>query len=147
MQLVILFDFGGHFMEMRNCRKCNKVFVFIRTPICSDCEKSEEAIFETVRTYIKENPLKKIEEVAMETDVSVKRINKYIREGRIDVVNSKAISVSCESCGVPMKKGRYCSKCTMLVKSQMDQLFADNKNPELVKKNTSAPKMHHKKNL
>lgn len=96
--------------SMRNCPKCGNVFTYIRNPICKDCQEKEDEIFEIVRKYIKENPDKTITEVAEATDVTPKKIMKFIKDGKIDV-SSSSIRASCEACGKPILAGRYCDSC------------------------------------
>jgi NMD protein affecting ribosome stability and mRNA decay len=100
-------------MEAMNCPRCGKVFVRIIESVCNDCVKKEEAIFDMVRDYIKENPNKTVKEVAEECDVSVKRILKYIRDGRIDSSKGMHGEITCSNCGKPILTGRMCEKCVL----------------------------------
>ncbi len=119
--------------SMRNCPKCGNVFTYIKTPICPDCQEKEEQIFETVRRFLKDNPNKTLQEVADETEVSVKKILKYIREGRIDLGDS-TITFPCENCGKPINRGNYCPDCAKKIKSKFSNNFAKPMAPEPPKK-------------
>jgi NMD protein affecting ribosome stability and mRNA decay len=100
-------------MEALNCPRCGKVFVKITDPICKDCVKAEEEIFDKVRDYIKENPDKNIKEVAEICEVTVKRILTYIRDGRIDASGGMRGDITCSKCGKPIITGRMCEKCIL----------------------------------
>ncbi len=109
--------------SMRNCPKCGNVFTYIKTPICPDCQEKEEQIFETVRRYLKDNPNKTLQEVADETEVSIKKILKYIKEGRIDIGDS-TITFPCENCGKEINKGKYCPECAKKIQNKFSNNFS-----------------------
>ncbi len=109
--------------SMRNCPKCGNVFTFVKTPICPQCQEEEEQIFETVRRYLKDNPNKTLQEVSDETEVSVKKILKYIKEGRIDIGDS-TITFPCENCGKEINRGKYCGECAKKLKNKFNSSFA-----------------------
>ncbi len=110
--------------SMRNCPKCGNVFTFIRNPICPDCQEIEDQIFETVRRYLKDNGDKTLEEVAEATEVSVKKILKYIKEGKIDIAGNDNISYGCENCGKPISVGAYCPSCANKIKNKFNNNFS-----------------------
>ncbi len=110
--------------SMRNCPKCGNVFTFIRNPICPDCQAKEDEIFESVRFYIKENPDKTLVEVSEATDVSTKKILKYIKEGKIELSSNEGIEFACENCGKPISVGRYCINCANKIKNKFDANFS-----------------------
>ncbi len=110
--------------SMRNCPKCGNVFTFVRNPICPECQAKEDEIFESVRFYIKENGSKSIEEVAEATEVSVKKILNYIREGKIELSSNEGIQLACENCGKPISVGRYCAICASKIKNKFDANFS-----------------------
>ncbi len=88
-----------------------------------DKEKRETNV-ETVRRHIKDNGDQTLEEVAEATEVSVKKILKYIKEGRIEVSDNSSMSYECESCGKPIYKGRYCSICAKKIQNKFSNSFA-----------------------
>jgi flagellar operon protein (TIGR03826 family) len=109
-------------MQAGNCPRCGKVFVRIREPICEKCIKEEEENFEKVRTYLKEYPNRSIHDVSLETEVPVKRILKYIQEGRIEATQGMADDVRCGKCGKPLVKGRMCEACAVELNKQVVEM-------------------------
>jgi predicted amidophosphoribosyltransferase len=105
-----------------NCPRCGKVFVRIREPICEACIKEEEAIFERVRDFVKENPNMTVKEVSEECDVTVKRIMGYIRDGKIDASGGMRDDVTCSKCGKPIIGGRMCEKCVLETNFQISDM-------------------------
>ena len=112
-------------MEMTNCPRCGKVFNrTTATPICKECEKAEEGVFESVRSYLEENPNVSMAELAEATGVTPKKILRYIKEGRIEISkDSGGIDLRCSQCGKPIKKGRYCDQCVISINQEVGELF------------------------
>jgi len=115
-------------MEAKNCPRCGKVFVKIREPICDQCVKEEEQIFEKVREFVRENPDLSIKEVSDACDVQVKRILQYIRDGRLEASVGIQSEVACSKCGKPIKSGRMCEQCVLSVNFQVNDMKEASRN-------------------
>lgn len=98
-------------MQVRNCPQCGKIFTFIRTNLCPECQKQDEENFKIVRKYISQNPGVDIEVVSENTGISEEKILKYLREGRIVSGVATQIKLECELCGTFISGGRYCTSC------------------------------------
>lgn len=121
-------------LNVRNCPKCGRIFTFAGNPICPRCQEEEEEVFETVRRYIKDNGNESIEQVAEATGVTVKKILRYIKAGKIELVGCDGgIQYPCERCGKLISKGSYCSSCTNKIKDSLNSNF---KKPVEEKKKT-----------
>ncbi|MDR1062170.1 MAG: MerR family transcriptional regulator [Clostridiales bacterium] len=99
--------------ELKNCRKCNRIFSYITgPPICPNCQKEEEEIFEKVSMYIREHQDVPLTVVSKELDVSYEKILKYVREGRLQIKEPDgSILTFCEKCGKEIPSGRFCKSC------------------------------------
>jgi flagellar operon protein (TIGR03826 family) len=106
-------------MTATNCPRCGRVFTKIKSPVCPACVKEDDKVFEVVREYVKENPDQSINEVSEQTEVPVKRIIQYIRDGRLEVSSGISADVGCAQCGKPIVSGRYCSKCALNIKTDL----------------------------
>ena len=111
-------------MEARNCPRCGKIFSFSSKPICPNCEKAEEEIFQRVRAFLEENPSQSLAEVAVSTQVSPRKILGYVQEGRLMVTDGMRQDVVCESCGKPILQGRYCDKCVIQLNQKITDVFS-----------------------
>ncbi len=125
-------------MEFRNCPRCGKIFVFVKQNICNDCIIEEEKIFEKVKKYIKENENATIVEVAKNTEVSERKILKYLKEGRLEIVQNIDTNYKCKNCGKKILTGNFCNDCLL-------EIFQENKenlekNNDI--KNKNGIKMH-----
>lgn len=99
--------------ELRNCKRCNKVFSYIGgLPICPSCTKEDEQIFDKVSLYIRDNPGVPLTVVSNELDISYDRLMKYVKEGRLQIRSANGGFIRfCEKCGAVVTSGRFCDDC------------------------------------
>lgn len=99
-------------MEIRNCKECGRLFNYLSgRPICPDCKQKLEDKFMEVKNYIREHRGATIAEVAEVNEVDTKQIKMWIREERLSLTDDSAITIECESCGAPIRTGRFCKEC------------------------------------
>ena len=130
-------------MEVKVCRNCKKIFQYVAGPeICLQCRQEEEELFQKVKAYLREHPGANTYEVTQETGVSPTLIEKFLRQGRLEVAPESALALGCERCGKKIKTGRYCSDCTNEVTNQLNEvkrmLVASNKEGQ-----DSSPRMRY----
>jgi hypothetical protein len=91
------------------------MFVRLNSPICKDCVKDDEAAFQKLREHLNENPGQGIAVVSKETGVSMKKILKYIQEGRIEMTSGIAADnpLNCTRCGANITVGTLCEECRL----------------------------------
>jgi hypothetical protein len=72
--------------EVKNCKKCNMVFsTNDGARLCKKCQTKEDEIFRSVRDYLYDNPRTNIYDLSVKFNISVQRIQEYIRNERIEV--------------------------------------------------------------
>jgi flagellar operon protein (TIGR03826 family) len=99
-------------MNVRNCRKCGKLFNYITgMPICPACKEEAEAKFQEVKKYIREHRAADIKEVSEACEVETTQIQQWIREERLEFTSDSPVKLPCEKCGVMIQSGKYCAKC------------------------------------
>ena len=99
-------------MEIVSCKECGKLFNFIRGQrVCPACSRKLEDKFMEVKKYVREHPNVDVKELSEEMDVSVRQINRWVREERLVFSDDSPVGLPCESCGVTIKTGRFCDKC------------------------------------
>ena len=99
-------------MNVRNCRKCGKLFNYVTgLPICPACKDKAEESFQAVKKFIRENPKADIREVAQACEVETSQIQQWIREERLEFTEDSPIKLPCENCGTMIRAGKYCDKC------------------------------------
>lgn len=113
-------------MEVRNCRKCRRLFNYIGGKnICPACKDELERTFIQVREYIRNNPGNSLQNIADDNEVDIQQIRDWIREGRLEVSKASGIEITCEKCGAKILKGRFCDKCIQKVADGLDGLVKE----------------------
>lgn len=113
-------------MDVRVCRSCKKMFQHVAGPdICPRCKQKEEDMFVVVKDYLRENPGASMVQVSTETDVPASLIEKFLRQGRLEVTPDSPIGLTCEICGRKISSGRYCSECNNSLKNELHQVRKD----------------------
>jgi len=106
--------------EIRNCRRCKRIFMYTTGPqLCDACKKQEEEDFEKVRKFLREFPGATIQEVSSATGVSAQLIYRFLKEGRLEVAENSPIALLCENCGVRITSGRFCVNCSKKLANEM----------------------------
>lgn len=133
-------------MDFSNCPRCGKLFQRFASPICDSCIKSEDEDFLRIKEYINDNPGSSMAIVADGTGVSLKRILKYLKEGRLELAEGSVGELACERCDVPITTGKYCKKCQAALSAEMNELLRKD-SPEAKKPapSSSGIKMHYRK--
>lgn len=109
-------------MNIRNCRACGRIFnYFSGVPICPACKESQEAKFQEVKEYIRAHRGASIPEVSEACDVDPAQIRQWLRDDRLEVTEDSTMLLDCESCGAPIRSGKFCEKC----KNNMTRSFND----------------------
>lgn len=107
-------------MDLRNCPKCGKLFVYRHRNLCPECLKKDEKAFDRVREFLNDNPHASLEEVSNATEVSTKNVLEYLKEGRLMLRNDNVnILLNCEICKEPILSGRLCEKCSNKFKKRV----------------------------
>lgn len=111
--------------HIANCPRCGKIFAKVLTEVCRNCVKEIELEYEKCVEYLRENRGATIYEVSDATEVSVRQITKFIREGRISLMNAPNLGYPCESCGEPIRQGNLCDDCRARFVKQAQRLQED----------------------
>lgn len=99
-------------MNVRNCRKCGKIFNYLSGPtVCPQCKEKSEEKFQEVKKFVQENHGSGIHEISQRCEVDVSQIQGWIREERLFFAADSPIGIECENCGTMIKTGRFCEKC------------------------------------
>ncbi|MEB3102338.1 TIGR03826 family flagellar region protein [Paenibacillaceae bacterium T2] len=98
-------------MNIANCPRCGRIFAPGLKDVCSACAKEVEQQYERCVQYLRDNRGATITEVSENTEVPIKQITKFIREGRISLVNAPNMSYPCDVCGILIREGNMCETC------------------------------------
>lgn len=98
-------------MNLDNCPRCGKLFAKNFRDVCPVCMRDLDKEYELCSNYLREFKGAIITELSDQTGVSIKQITKFIREGRISMVNAPNLSYPCESCGTLIRENHICDSC------------------------------------
>lgn len=106
-------------MNVRNCRKCGRIFNYVVGPImCPRCMEEQEQVFQMVKEYVSTHYGADIAEVSRECDVEPSQIRQWIREERLQFADDSPIRIPCEKCGAMIRSGRFCDQCRASMTSE-----------------------------
>ena len=72
--------------EVKNCKKCNMIFsTNDGSLLCKKCQTQEENTFKMIRDYLYDNPGTNVRDLSIKFNISIRRIEEYIRNGRFDI--------------------------------------------------------------
>ena len=131
-------------MNIKNCRKCGKLFNYITGPyICPACREKDEEKFQEVKKYIQSHARCSMQEVCEECEVEPSQIQNWIRQERLQFADDSPIKVSCENCGAMIGSGKLCEKCKNEMAKNLNKMM--NKSVEQLKQEpTHKPKDKNK---
>ncbi|MHA0856230.1 flagellar protein [Paenibacillus sp. CMAA1364] len=113
-------------MNLINCPKCGKLFTMTFRDICSDCTKKIEAEYQLCSDHLRVNRGISMTELSEVTGVTVRQITKFIREGRISVIDAPNLSYPCEVCATAfIQEGNMCASCRQRLTKEMNQSARD----------------------
>ena len=126
-------------MNIRNCRSCGRIFNYVSgPPICQACRDNLEAKFQEVKEYIREHRGVGMSEVAEACEVDPGQIRQWLREERLEMTEDSTMHLNCESCGAPIRSGKFCEKCKQNMSKDFNDVLRSNRPaPEPAKKKSS----------
>ena len=112
-------------MNVRNCRRCRRLFNYVVGPIyCPACREEMEKEYQTVRKYIQEHPHVDIRTVSEECNVDSGQIRQWVREERLEFSDDSTVGLNCEKCGKMIKSGRFCEDCKRTMTQSFNNVMA-----------------------
>lgn len=112
-------------MNLDNCPRCGKLFAKNFRDVCPVCIRDIDKEYQLCADYLREFKGAIISELSDQTGVPIKQITKFIREGRISMVNAPNMSYPCESCGTLIRESHICDSCRMRLVKDTRKLAQD----------------------
>lgn len=99
-------------MNLGNCPRCGKLFAKTGRDICNNCHQELERDYEKCVDFLRKNRGVTLQQLSDDTEIPVKQITRWIREGRISITNAPNMSYPCESCNFTLiREGNICDSC------------------------------------
>ena len=114
-------------MNVDNCPRCGRVFMKGFNDVCNNCLKEVELQYERCVKYLRENRGAILQELSEATEVSVRQITKFIREGRISIMNSPNMGYPCDVCGTTIRESHICESCRSKLVKDVNNTLEDEK--------------------
>jgi RNA polymerase subunit RPABC4/transcription elongation factor Spt4/ribosomal protein L32 len=103
---------SNHQKKFKSCELCGRPLpASCPDTLCPNCKDTE--LFHDVKDYVRANRVNEYE-VAEHFGLSLKKVKSWIREGRLEYVETPAntlASVRCKNCGAMISFGMLCPKC------------------------------------
>lgn len=109
-------------LNVANCENCGQIFQKTIRDICPACIRKEDKKYERCAEYLREHRGASLMELSEETGVSVSLISRFIREGRISLLNHPSLTYPCQSCGKEIRSGNLCESCLSRLRGEFSQL-------------------------
>lgn len=113
-------------MTLDNCPRCGRLFARNFRDVCPVCMREIDKEYQLCADYLRENKGAIISELSEQTGVSIKQITKFIREGRISMMNAPNLSYPCESCGTLIRENHICAQCRSRLLKDARSIKANN---------------------
>ena len=125
-------------MNLGNCPRCGKLFTKGFNEVCPACVKAIDEDYNKCAKYLRENRGSTLQQLSDATEVSVKQIMKFIRDGRINIATLPNMQIHCESCGTPMKGlMQLCEDCRKRLNRDVTNTLEDQRRAEELRKKES----------
>ena len=109
--------------RLDNCIICGRLFLKVHTDSCLDCFLKSEHDLESVADFlgIEKNRNATIEDVSECTNVSVKQIAGFLRDGLIFSEDYPNLGYRCSHCGKLIKRQLLCNECFNQFSSEVNR--------------------------
>lgn len=122
-------------MNVRNCRKCGKLFNYVTgAPVCPACKEALEEKFREVKKYVQENKGVTIHDVVENCEIDAQQVRQWVREERLEFSGGGVTGITCEKCGAEIGTGRFCQKCKKEMTENLSGALPKKPKEEPVKK-------------
>lgn len=98
-------------MDLVYCPRCNKLFAKHFREVCNNCHAELEKDYERCVEHLRKNRGLNIQQLSEETEISIKQITRWVREGRISLMDAPNLTYPCEICGSLIREGNMCDSC------------------------------------
>lgn len=117
-------------LNIANCPRCGRVFALGIKDICPVCVKEIDQEYDLCQKYLRTNKGASVAQLHEETEVSIKQITKFIKEGRISLSDSLNLGYPCDVCGTSIREGSMCSDCRQRFSKDLNRMSESQKREE-----------------
>lgn len=106
-------EIDNQYSMTKICPKCGTTMVYAYGEMyeCPKCGDKEYTDFGKIREYLETHGPQNAVTIADATGVSVKTIQKFLYQGRIEIPDGSDSYIKCQMCGTDIRYGRFCPDC------------------------------------
>lgn len=108
--------------DVQNCPNCGNIFRKSTWSVCQDCKNEIEIELSKCTDFIRRNRQTTMAQLIEQTGVEEENITKYIRDGKINIMDAPNLSYPCDLCINPIRKGNLCYNCKVKLNSDIDKM-------------------------
>ncbi|QJC53781.1 flagellar protein [Paenibacillus albicereus] len=109
-------------MNLDNCPRCGKLFAKNFREVCPACIREIDREYEACCDYLRKNRGAAIHELSEQTGVAIRQITKFIKEGRISLMDAPSLSYPCDVCGILIREDHMCDSCRQRLRGDVKRL-------------------------
>ncbi|OXM14136.1 TIGR03826 family flagellar region protein [Paenibacillus herberti] len=109
-------------MNLDNCPRCGRLFAKNFREVCPHCIREIDQEYEACCTYLRKNRGAAIHELSEQTSVGIRQITKFIKEGRISLMDAPNLSYPCEGCGILIREDHMCESCRQRLRGDVQRM-------------------------
>lgn len=123
-------------LEIGRCKLCNGILrdLGFDTYTCSHCGQESLSDFGSIKKFLEENGASTALQISEGTGISVNRIERYLREGRIEIPEGSEIYIPCLKCNTDIRYGKYCPACAAQLTKQFQSAILQTEIGEIPRK-------------
>ena len=106
-------------LTCEKCGKANPEYKGVGEYKCAECGYTMYDDFGLVRNYLEAHAGATQSEVSRETGVAMDKIRQFLKEDRLEIVAGSNVMMTCEICNAPIRSGRYCPACALVVEKRI----------------------------
>jgi len=114
-------------VSLDNCPRCGRLYTKNVREMCPACIKELDQKYELCADYLRQNRGATIYELSEATEVSIAQITRFIREGRISLMDAPNMGYPCETCSNLIREGNLCESCRSRLIKDINKLNLDDK--------------------
>lgn len=109
--------------KIKFCPSCGEPmrYMFGEVFKCQVCGRSELSDFGKVREFLEKAGPQPAVVISRETGVQLNVIDKFLKEGRVEIPDGSDVYIKCQSCGTDIRYGRFCPECMMKMTKNLGQ--------------------------
>ena len=110
-------------LNVEHCPECGSVYQTNLRQLCGACSSKMDADLQACETYLRRNRKANRKALHEATEVSMKRITRFVRSGRLSVRDYPALGYDCELCGEEISTGKLCVDCAVHIQKDIRKLM------------------------